>query len=100
MKLTCPKCFKAPTVRETQYGLRFSCCDLWSWGGPLVDAATHEARQKAHEVFDRTWKSGKTTRKEAYQTLSRQLRIPLSKCHIKQMNAATALRVIELYEGS
>ncbi|WP_157783647.1 zinc-finger-containing protein [Bradyrhizobium liaoningense] len=86
---------KRAVERETQYGVRSSCCGLWSWGdAPLVDAATHEARRKAHEAFDQVWKSGKHTRSEAYRLLARRLNLPMARCHIKLMNAETAARVI------
>lgn len=95
----CPKCFKVATERKTQYGTRHSCCDLWSWDGArLVDAETHELRQKAHELFDPLWKSGKMTRKAAYRMLARRIYIPQKECHIKLMDKKRLNRVIEFLQ--
>jgi hypothetical protein len=42
----CPRCGLTAIERETKYGIRSSCCDLWSWDrDPLVDKATHDARK-------------------------------------------------------
>jgi hypothetical protein len=43
----CPKCGRMAVESTTKYGIRSSCCDLWSWDrDPLVDKATHEARKE------------------------------------------------------
>lgn len=42
----CPKCGAMAEERVTKYGIRSSCCDLWSWDrDELVDKATHDARK-------------------------------------------------------
>lgn len=42
----CPICGSPAEERMTKYGIRSSCCGLWSWDrDPLVDKATHEARK-------------------------------------------------------
>lgn len=97
--IRCPKCFKIATRRETQYGSRFSCCDLWSWGGRLVDAETHALRQKAHAIFDPLWKDGTMSRKEAYKRLAGETHIPRKECHFELMDKKRLTKVIAYLEG-
>lgn len=90
----CPKCGQAAAQEQTRFGVRSACCDLWSWkGAPLVCAKTHQARQDAHRAFDRLWKDGHMTRSAAYRWLSKTLEIPPERCHIRMMDASTALDV-------
>lgn len=75
----------------TRYGLRFDHCDTWAWGeAPLADAATHAARKKAHDSFDRLWKRGPLSRTAAYQALAAELGIAKEACHMKLMDRETA----------
>ena len=97
--LTCPKCGGRANESYTQYGTRYSCCDLWSWGGaPLVSAETHDARKKAHESFDVIWKGTNacTTRTKAYRMLAHYLGIPKKQCHMKLMSVEMARRVPDI----
>lgn len=90
----CPKCGRKAFAVDTRYGVRHKCCDLWSWdGAPLMDAATHEARKAAHAAFDTLWKQHGMKRSEAYRSLSAELGIKPKDCHMKTMDAKTALRV-------
>lgn len=67
---------------------------MWSWGDkPLVDAETHEARQKAHEAFDPLWKTGRMTRNEAYSALQWATGLSEKNCHMARMDAERAKRV-------
>lgn len=93
----CPNCGAVPTVTQTRYGLRRSCCGLWAWGdSPLADAETHDARRAAHEAFDPLWQSGRMTRSAAYAFLAGRLGLEPDACHMKQMDAPTARRVVEI----
>ena len=90
----CPRCGGFAVAVETVYGIRHSCCDLWSWGGkPLADEETHRARQAAHAAFDPIWKTGMMPRAEAYRRLAAAMGIPPEKCHMAQMDKTTARRV-------
>lgn len=94
MKPICPICNQLATPRQTQWGVKHVCCGLWSWGNkPLTDAATHKARQTAHDIFDRLWKSGTISRGYAYQLLQEELGISKADCHMSIMDQATATRV-------
>jgi len=88
--LRCPSCGNKPLSVKTRYGIRSSCCDLWSWGcKPLVDKKTHEARKLAHSSFDRLWMVEGYTRGRAYQMLEEEFGIG----HIAEMDTETALKV-------
>lgn len=95
--VTCPKCGALARETQTRFGIRSSCCGLWSWERyPLVDAATHEARKKAHEAFDTLWKGPKRVmnRWKAYRLLAREMGMREADCHMKYMDRADAERVV------
>lgn len=76
--LICPICNNYANRQQTKYGQRNACvpCGLWSWGDkPLADAATHKARQEAHEAFDPIWKERFMSRGEAYAWLQGALQL-------------------------
>lgn len=96
----CPTCGQQAHEQETRYGLRCSCCGLWSWDRhPLVDKATHEARSAAHAAFDPFWKEAKArgyagvSRSSAYKWLADELGVEVEQCHMKLMDRALAERV-------
>ena len=92
----CPKCNAAAQKTLTRYGVRYDCCGMWAWGNhPLADAATHEARKRAHEAFDMLWHgpNAKMGRGEAYRRLRAMLGLNEPDCHMKVMDRETALRV-------
>jgi len=93
---SCPRCGRQAITVRTQYGLRHTCCGLWSWDGKeLCDAGTHRARQKAHEIFDRLWRGPRApmTRSFAYRMLREELGLTSAECHMSVMDEATAARV-------
>lgn len=95
----CPRCGLTAVVQRTPRGPRASCCDLWSWGNrPLVDAATHRARQRAHVAFDWLWQFGGMTRSQAYAALGSEMGLRGEKTHISLMDEAACDRVAEVVE--
>ena len=96
----CPRCGKPAKTAKTRYGVRNSCCDVWSWGDgqPMFDKFTHHARRSAHDSFDRLWKEKKMTRSAAYKWLSEKLKLPKRRCHIKQFNESQCFDVERLAE--
>lgn len=93
---TCPKCQAAAQKSVTRYGVRYDCCGMWAWGNhPLADAATHDARRRAHEAFDVLWRGrkAKLRRGQAYRRLQVELGLSEPDCHMKVMDLETALRV-------
>lgn len=74
---------------ETRYGGLFRCtepgCTMQCWDGPTstpADKETRQARIRAHEVFDRVWKSGLMRRRQAYAWLDDVLCKPIGGAHI------------------
>lgn len=55
---------------------------------------TRKARSAAHAAFDPLWKSGKMTRRKAYELLSAETMIPPEQAHIGMMTAEEAWRVV------
>lgn len=91
----CPKCGSKAMETQTRFGLRNSCCGLWSWDRhPLVSAETHEARSAAHKAFDSLWRGGSMGRREAYAALAEEMNLAPEQCHMKLMDAETAWRVL------
>lgn len=87
--IKCPKCGNFAVETITKYGIRNTCepCGLWSWDNkPLVDKATHEARKKAHTVFDSLWKNKHISRSKAYKLLSEKMKLTPIECHISLFN--------------
>lgn len=66
--------------------------------GTLADYSTRKARARAHEYFDRLWKSSKAKmdRTQAYHWLSDQLGIDPQDTHIGLFDAETCYRTISL----
>ncbi len=90
----CPECGKFAKQEPGRFGLKSSCCGLWSWNGkPLVDAETHRARIAAHNAFDPLWKNGQMTRTEAYRWLQKALRMSRQP-HMAEMTAEEAWLVV------
>lgn len=64
--------------------------------GRLANAELRKAKSAAHAVFDPIWKSGSSSRKEAYQWLSKQLNIPFKDCHIGMFNIEQCAEVVSV----
>ena len=93
----CPACGKPALITPTRFGPRADCCGLRSWGlKPLVDRATMAARQQAHAAFDGIWINGTISRGDAYRRLQTVMGMSAAECHIAQMTADQALRVVAL----
>lgn len=67
--------------------------------GSLADAATREARKRAHAAFDPLWINAKLnrgkTRRNAYKWLSSVLNIPAEKTHTGMFDVAMCNKVVE-----
>lgn len=64
--------------------------------GRLAKADLRQAKKDAHSAFDHIWKERYMNRSQAYDWLSRKLRIPIAECHIGMMDVAGCKRVIEV----
>lgn len=93
----CPTCSKPAGAALTKFGIRHSCCGLWSWDSkPLVSAATHAARKAAHVAFDKLWQRHGLSRGAAYAALATEMKLAPADCHIALMTKEQCERVIEL----
>ncbi len=53
-------------------------------------------RREGHKIFDKLWKSGLTSRQEAYKWLSKSLHISLEDCHFGDFDRGTCARAIDI----
>ena len=96
----CPICNNAALLKDTRYGVRASCCGLHSWDyKPLVAPAVHQARVRAHTLFDFLWKTHLLERDEAYRRLAAAMGLQARLCHISQMDERSARRVVEIVQS-
>lgn len=112
MEVICPKCNKpAPWVENKEkygrnYGKSYMCyyckeCDTYVGChnntrtplGTMADKETMKLRIQAHSLFDKSWKNGAMTRKEAYKKLSNHFGKTM---HIGQSDAKTCRQIIDL----
>ena len=96
----CPEHKKALVPQETKYDTRYACpyptCTVVCWDGPTstpADYETRQARMKAHNSFDKLWRSGMFTRRNAYKKLADFLGRKVKNTHIGQLDRETALKV-------
>jgi hypothetical protein len=54
--------------------------------GKMADRATRQLRTKAHDEFDKLWRSGLMSRAKAYNWLAASLEIDPSQCHISWLS--------------
>lgn len=57
---------------------------------------THEARIRAHRVFDQVWKNRYLKRREAYQWMRKQMGLSHSQAHISKFNIPKCDQLITL----
>jgi hypothetical protein len=107
----CPYCGKEPKFVDSKiiygvsYGMVYLCEDCNAYvgvhknstkaKGRLAKANVRKNRMKAHEAFDKLWKSGLMPRHKAYMKLSRYLRTPRDFTHIGMFDSETCLKVVE-----
>ena len=64
--------------------------------GRLADKDLRMWKTKAHSSFDPKWKSGKMSRTEAYEWLSKKLKIKVKDCHIGEFDIDQCRKVVEV----
>jgi ssDNA-binding Zn-finger/Zn-ribbon topoisomerase 1 len=112
--LTCPECGAAMVLKPSRFKPFFGC-SRWPEtgcpgshgahpdGSPMgvpANGATKRARVRAHEAFDRMWKSGHMTRKEAYRWMQLALGMTRDEAHIGKYSEAECEQLIALVEAS
>ncbi len=119
LHLHCPYCH-APVVRRHGRDLfgaaarkpdalyyvcaRYPFCDAYVSAhkesglpmGTLANAALRRKRIQAHQTFDRLWKDGPMTKKQAYRWLQGALGLPEDQAHIACFSHYQCDRVIAL----
>jgi zinc-finger-containing domain len=107
----CPYCYKKTEYTDSlyvyktrSYGMIYICkpCNAYCGVhkgtkkslGRVANKALREWKQKAHGEFDRIWKSGHMTRKEAYHAMSIFTKVPENYCHIGMFSIATCMKVV------
>lgn len=119
LHLHCPYCH-APVVRRRGRDLfgaaakdpdalyyacaRYPSCDAYVSAhrksglpmGTLADPALRRKRIQAHQAFDRLWKDGPMTKKQAYRWLQGALGLPEEQAHIACFSHYQCDRVIAL----
>lgn len=64
--------------------------------GRLANAELRAAKIAAHTTFDRLWRRGPMSRKEAYAWLAGKLDIPVQYCHIGHFDVTDCRRVVDV----
>lgn len=119
LHIHCPYC-RAPAVRRHGRDLfgdmavdpdavyyvcaRFPICDAYVKAhkksslpmGVLADPALRRKRIQAHYAFDRLWKEGPLTKKQAYRWLQSALGLPEDQAHIACFSRYQCDRVIAM----
>lgn len=108
--LICPDCGAGMTRRESRFGpfygcIRYPACQATHGahpdGTPLgipADAATKQARIRAHRAFDFLWNgpARRMTRDEAYRWLAEAMHLPPDEAHIGRFDSDQCARVVAL----
>jgi hypothetical protein len=66
--------------------------------GRLANAELRRAKIAAHAAFDPIWRSGRSSRSDAYAWLAKQLGIAIQNCHIGMFDVEQCRRVVEVCE--
>ena len=110
---TCPYCGRSATLGSHSIGsrmvYRWTCpsdaCNAYVGChknslkplGTLANPNLRKARVRAHNVFDRLWRSGKMQRGDAYRLLRDKLGLSEDEAHIGRFDIATCLKVVKIF---
>lgn len=64
--------------------------------GSLANPQLRRWREKAHRQFDQLWRSGRMSRKQAYQWLAQTMNLPESETHFAQFDQIQCQQAVEL----
>lgn len=108
----CPYCgclseyVDSAKIYGRSYGMIYACfkCDAWVGvhrgtdiaKGRLANRNLRQWKIKAHEAFDRIWKSKKLQRSNAYYWLSIKMGLPREMTHIGMFNEEQCKQVIKI----
>jgi ssDNA-binding Zn-finger/Zn-ribbon topoisomerase 1 len=104
--IPCTECGGQLMLRRGRHGLFYGCenypvCEQTHGahqesGDPLGtpgDDRTRRARARAHYYFDQLWRSGKMTRRRAYERMRRHMRLDEDAGHIGMFDVAQCKEV-------
>lgn len=105
-ELDCPDCGDSMTLVADRVFTGYRCRNLECRGvhgchpdgtpvGTPADRDTRKARMRAHEAFDRLWKTEKMTRTRAYIWLANMLDVERDKCHIGLFDVTMCKKLIQ-----
>jgi len=109
--LVCPDCTAVMRLRRSRFGPFYGCSrwpdcegthgahDDGSPKGVPGDAATRQARIRAHDAFDQLWKPrgrGPMSRGAAYRWMRRAMGLSAAKAHIGNFNTTQCERLVQL----
>ena len=114
----CPYCGSSVELKDSSivykrsYGLIYICsrypeCDAYVGChgdtdvplGTMANLELRELRKRAHNLFDKKWKSGRLTRKAAYRRLQVMMGLGKKDAHIAKFNIDQCRKVIEIFSG-
>ncbi len=112
--MQCPDCGALMMLRPGRFGPFYACVRRDQTGcpgahgahpdgrpmGTPANAATRQARIKAHAAFDQLWKSGEMTRRQAYWWLQQSMEMTTLQAHIGKFTLEQCERLIALVEQS
>jgi ssDNA-binding Zn-finger/Zn-ribbon topoisomerase 1 len=110
----CPECGAQMLLKPSKYNPFYGCTKWRETGckgshgahpdgspmGVPANAATKLARSRAHEAFDRMWKSWHMTRKEAYRWMQLALGLSKDEAHIGKYSEAQCDQLVALVNES
>lgn len=110
--LICPECGSNMVIRESRFGLFYGCQEYYLNGCPgkisskpdgtpnelPSDQNTKYARTMAQESFERLWKSGKMTEKEAFNWLCKAMKCTRPEAYIVNFEIQECETLISLVE--
>ena len=106
LRYSCPECGSGMVLRDSWRGLFYGCerfpdcrCAHGAHpdGRPLgipADKETKKFRMKAHDWFDRLWRSERMTRKEAYMWMRETMFLTRSQAHIGKFDKKQCMQLI------
>jgi hypothetical protein len=113
--LTCPycntpaKCVDSKIIYGRSYGPAWVCgrfpeCDSYCGCHPgtktplgtLANKELRSWRMKVHKCFDKLWRGGALSRKEAYRGLAARMGLSKDECHISMFTIAQCEQAIEV----
>ncbi len=104
----CGECQSPMALKNSRFGKFWGCTryplcmgthGAHPDGKPLgvpANAATKQARMRAHAAFDRLWRSGKMSRTDAYRWMQKNMDLTKDEAHIGKFDMAKCAKLEDL----